>query len=300
MIGSIHCKVCFIAVLISTVPIFGQADQNIVRLDLKDRAQHGPPDTLPAYVEIATVQPDVEQGIVFTLNIENNSAKTIRIMDPIDLTNIILVGFTQPKSKNLHNTRMDSSICKIHSFSPEQIKAIFADKRAKRPFEAFDVDAARRNRSLKTVSDIVLWEPSPYQTRKTPSIAKPLNESERFDARVGGKLTLEPGQQFQAILQITRVHSDYEAYDKSLEQWRNGYLSPGPGGIGTIAPGAPPKPEQKIIPIPAGRYSLFVTIMLWTDNAGSYTATSYSVLSDGITIQLGEPGISKQKNTVMP
>ncbi len=298
MIGSIHCKACIVAVLACSVSVFGQTDQGILRLDLKSLpiSSNKLPGTLSVYVEIATVQPNVAQGIVFTLNIENNGSGTVRIQDPIDTMLISLTGFTRPRSKNLRNTQPDFMLCRTRSLNAKERKARFDDKRAERPFQAFDVDEARRSRSLKTVSDIVAWEPPPHQSEKTQSQAKPLSERDRFDNKIGGKLTLEPGDIFQAILQITKVHTNYKAYEIAIKQWRNDYLSPGPGGIGTIAPNAPPRPEKEIIPIPNGRYSLSVSVLLFTDIAGTYGSSS----DKRVNIQLGEPSSAEQKDTVMP
>ncbi len=300
MINTVQVKAFSIIILICAVPVFAQSDPNIVRLYLKefphDNVTSGPPNTLPVYVEVATVQPDVEQGIVFTLNIENNSAKTVKIMDPIDRTHISLHGFTRPFCKSLRNTSPDSSICFIRSFSAEKRKAIIDNKKARMPFEAFNAIEVGRNRRLKTVSDIVPWEPPQNQPARTPRRTTPLSETELFEGAVGGRLTLEPGHRFRAILQITRVHANYEAYEKAYDQWLSDYCIPNDQGYCTPSEGSPPRPMPEIIHIPPGKYFLSVSMILFTNNLGSFTPS----FDKSVTIQLGEPDISKAKDTVKP
>ena len=90
----INSKILWATAFVCAIPVYGQTDQGVVRLNLKDASRNGPPDTLPVYVEVATVQPDVEQGIVFTLNIENNGSQTITITDPVDTTKVRLFSIT--------------------------------------------------------------------------------------------------------------------------------------------------------------------------------------------------------------
>ncbi len=256
-------------VLACVVPVYGQTDQNIIRLEMKDRSRHGPPETLRVYVEIATVQPDVEQGIVFTLNIENNGPQVIQILDPIDRTRVSLFSSTLGGKVSLENTKTDSSICKIYTFSDEQLKEIHDNKMARRPFLAFDSEEKLSNRHMKTVSDIV-----PHKLdRNIERNAVPKSKNERFQAIPAAKLILEAGEHFQAVLQITRIISNPVAP-----------MITRTGNLTTHSTRRQHNPQ--IVDITSDTYSLRVSLLLMT---GIDIADSWSASSDRITIQFGEP-----------
>ncbi len=262
--------------LVCIVPAHGQTDQHIVRLEMKDRLRHGPPETLRVYVEIATVQPDVEQGIVFTLNIENNGSQTIQMLDPIDMISILLTSSKLGGMVSLEDTRPDYMTCKVYTFSDEQLKEMHNKKMARRPFQAFDSEVTLRHRHMKTVSDIVPWKLDRNRKRgKTPQ-----SNSERFQAltKREGKLTLEAGEHFQAEIQITRIISNPVAPERNEA-----------GKVVAYSSRQPHVPE--IVDIMPDTYSLRVWFTLSTDLEGKH---SWTTSSDRITIQLGEPDSQEQ------
>ncbi len=249
--------------LVCIVPAHGQTDQHIVRLDMKDRSRHGPPETLPVYIEIATIQSDVEQGIMFTYTIENNGSQTMQILDPIEYLSVLLISTLKNGPGSLPGTKPDANECRLRAMNKQELKAYHEDKLTRRPFEVFEPEGVRRNRRLKTVSDIVPWVPDHKPIRLNP----PLTFSEQFKIISAGKLTLEPGEYFQAVVQINRVVENYRAYNKSLQE---------PENVPAVVP--------HIISIPPGTYSLRVSSSIITNIKGIRWGTS----SDRITIQLGE------------
>ncbi len=266
-------KVVFVTVLVCAVPTFAQADQHIVRLDMKDAtSSNGPPESLDVYVEVATIQPGVEQGIVFTLNIENNSGQVIRTLDPVDMTNVMLFSSSLGGKVSLDNTKPDYMTCKISSFSDQQLKEMHDEKMARRPFLALHSEIALRARHLKTVSDIV-----PHKLdRNIEHNVVPKSKKDRFQAMTEGKLTLEPGEHFQALLQITRIISNPNKPETTINQKTKAITS---------WSSRPPQIPH-IIDIIPGTYSLLVSHILITDLEGEH---SWATSSDRITIQLGEP-----------
>ena len=280
-----NSKILWVAVLAWTIPVYGQTDQGVVRLNLKDASSNGPPDTLLVYVEVATVQPDVEQGIVFTLNIVNNGSQTIRIMDPVDTTKVLLSSSTRHGSVSLRNTRPDANTGRLRGRNEEQLKAYYDDKKARRPFEAFDSEEALRDQRIKTVSDIVPWNP----TIETIRGKAPLTESARFEAMAGGKLTLEPGERFQAVLRITRILADPKGHKEAVARWERENRPP--DGVRNYV-AKYPRPQPQIVDITPGTYRLSVHSLVFTDAEGA----SWAAMSDRVTIELGEANSPEQSN----
>lgn len=264
----LHNKARWLIAFACIVPAYGQTDQHIVRLNMKEYAVELP-ETLSVYVEIAAVQPDVEQGIVFTLNIENNGSQTIQMLDPIDMFRVSLTSFKLGGAVNLKRTRPDYMTCKIYSFSDEQLKDMHDKKMARRPFLAFDSEDALRNRHMKTVSDIV-----PHmldRNRKRNDVPK--SKKEQFQAIPAGKLTLEASEHFQAVIQIARIVSNPVAPERNKA-----------GKIVAYASRRQDNPH--IVDIMPDTYSLRVSLLLITDLEEKH---GWTTSSDRITIQLGEP-----------
>ncbi len=255
--------ILLVTALVCVIPVYGQTGEHIVRLDMKDRSRHGPPETLPVYIEIATVQPDVEQGIMFTYTIENNGSQTMQILDPIERLSVLLISTLKNGPGSLPGTKPDANECRLRAMNKQELKAYHEDKLTRRPFEVFEPEGVRRNRRLKTVSDIVPWVPDHKPIRLNP----PLTFSEKFQIISAGKLTLEPGEHFQAVVQINRVVENYRAYNKSLQE---------PENVPAVVP--------HIISIPPGTYNLYVFSSISTNIKEIRWGTS----SDLITIQLGE------------
>ena len=285
MIKRTNSKIFWAAMLAWTIPVYGQMDQDVVRLSLRDPVDNGPPDTLPVYVEVATVQPDVGQGIVFTLNIENNGSQTIKITDPVDTTKVGLFSIARQGSVSLRNTRSDANTCRLRGRNEQQLKAYYDDKKARRPFQAFDSEEALRDPRMKTVSDIVPWDP----TIKIPRRKTPLPESERFDARVGGKLTLEPGERFQAVLRITRILANPKGHKEAIARWERENRPP--DGVRNYV-AKYPRPQPEIVDITSGTYWLTVRSLVSTDAQGASWVTS----SERVTIELGQPSGAEEQN----
>ena len=170
----------------------------------------------------------------------------------------------------------------------QQLKAYYADKEARRAFEAFDSEEALRDPRMKTVSDIVPWD----HTIKIARRKTPLPESERFEATVGGKLTLEPGERFQAVVRITRMLANPKGYEESIARWRDNLP---PDAVNDTS--ALPPPQPQIGDIAPGTYRLSVRTFVFTDAEGA----SWGASSDLITIQLGEPsGAEEHKGSNKP
>ena len=276
-------KALWATVFVCTIPAYGQADNSLVRLNLKDASRNGPPDTLPVYVEVATVQPDVEQGIVITLNIQNNGSQTIRILDPVDTFGVFLHSLSLHGPASLRNTTPDFVACRMRRRNEQQLKSYYDDKEARRPFQPYDSEEALRDQRMKTVSDIVPWDPTiKIVPRKTP-----LPESERFEAKVGGKLTLEPGERFQAVVRITRVIADGKGYKEAVARWRNNLPPDAMNDLAALA-----RPQPQIVDITPGTYLLAVSSLVSTDA----DAASWVTSSDRVTIQLGEPSGADEHN----
>ena len=283
MIKRINSKILWATALVCAIPVYGQTNNSVVRLNLKDASRNGPPDTLPVYVEVATVQPDVEQGIVFKFNIENNGVKPINILDPINTLGVVLNSMSLHGPASLRNTRPDFMTCKLRGRNEQQLKAYYDDKKARRAFQAFDSEEALRDQRMKTVGDIVPWDP----TIEIARAKGPLSESELFEARVGGKLALEPGEWFQAIVRITRVIADGKAHKEAVARWRNNLPQDAVNN-----PAAPPRPQPHIVAITPGTYLLTVSSLVVTDAEGA----SWAAQSDRVTIQLGKPSSTEQSN----
>ena len=286
MIKRIYGKALWAAMLACTIPVYGQTDQGVVRLYLKDALHKARPDTLSVYVEVATVQPDVEQGIMFTFYIQNNGSQTIKIMDPVDTISVLLYSSSLRGGVNLPNTAPDGELCRIPLHNEQQYNAIRRNKMAYRAFQVFDSEEALRNQRMKTVSDIVPWDPTVEITRRKG----PLTESERFEAMVGGKLTLEPGERFQAVVQITRIlKNPTRVKGESIPRQGNTSAH----GTSTISKPPPiTDPQTEIIDITTGMYRLSVHSIVFTGER----ASSWVARSDRVTIQLGEPSGTDEQN----
>ncbi len=274
MTMKIFSTLLLVITLVCIIPVYGQENQAIVRWDMKDTIRHGPPETLLVYVEITTIQPNVEQGIVFTLSIENNGTQAIQILDPVDMIKVRLYRLGHPGTINLENTKPDFTICKLDTFNEQQLKEIHDNKMARRPFQTFDIDVALRDRHMKTVSDIVPWK----LDRNIERYNVPQSNIDRFQAITEGKLTLEPGEQFQAVLQIIKIISNPVAP-----------VITETGNVVTFT--SPRQRNPQIVDIVPDVYSLRFRFTLWTDIEGT---NRWSASSDRITIQLGEPDNQEQ------
>lgn len=302
MIKRLNSKALWASVLVCALPVYGQTDQGVVRLYLKSTVRDGPPDTLPVYVEVATVQPHVEEGIVFTFNIENNGSEPIRILDPVDAISINLYSFKLRGGVNFRNTEPDGARCKIRQLNKQQLKAYQDDKKSRRPFQAFHSEEALRDQRVKTLSDIVPWDLENHIGRRNV----PQTVSERFEAMTAGKLTLEPGERFQAVLRITRILANpTRAKHKIIP--RQGNIPA--RGISTVS--RPPRItdlETETVDIAHGTYSLTVHGTVWTDketDVRTHTEDAlwpkqaglgWTTTSDPVTIQLGEPSSPDEQN----
>ena len=281
MIKRINSKILWAAVLVCTIPVYGQTDNSVVRLYLKDDVRNGWPETLPVYVDVATVQPDVEQGILFTFNIENNRSEPVRILNPVERISTYLYSVKLRGGVNLRNTETDAALCFIRWLNSQQLKAYQDDKKAHRPFQAFDSEDALRDQRMKTISNIVPWKLENHVgSRNVPQTV-----SERFEAIRAGVLTLQPGERFQAVLQITRVLGNPKGYKEAVARWRDNLP---PDAMNDTS--AFPAPEPLIVDIPPGTYKLIVSSRVFTGTRGA----SWGTTSGRVTIQLGEPSSAEE------
>lgn len=245
-------------------PAPGQVEDGAVRYELKPAEVRDRLSKVIAAVEVKTWQPDVRKGIELLLHITNNGAAAVELYDPLHRTDVSLINLALDPSG-----RRVSLPGEVGRVSPEEIRNPVSRARAIAEIET--------RRSFEVVNEV--------SRRRAPNV-KGLDD---VDGEWNGLLRLEPGEEFQVRLRVTRIMADPQNYWSEVEKPRPTIPKE---DRRSHPPDLIPSHLSTAVPIPAGTYQLSIGILLHTpESVGEYRSSS----RDGglITVELGpkpEPG----------
>lgn len=273
-----HCAV-MLAILASPWPRLSLANNGMTRFELlypvaHDRATNGAlgPDgaeallpDLRVFMSIEPVQPHVQKGIQFTLEIINQGPDPVELRDPTVYINVSVwnsdrIEVTAP-DEGAQRLRCGTGLPDI-PFAGEE-----AARKARRPYRTKEPEFRLRHAKRKTLRDMS-----------------------------DGRVRLKPGEQFQCVVQVAETLAEPEAYRDEQKQrqalWKE--LRENVSLSETLAQFPLPKPP-KIAPIPAGTYGLYMGIALLTSQNGEAIDPASYTLSGArtdesrlIMVHLGE------------
>jgi hypothetical protein len=195
---------------------------------------------IKAFIELQTVQPNVGQGIEFLVEIENASSQVLEVDEPIRFMDVQLRN-SEDVQVDIPDPRRGMAPSRRNEPEPEHLKAYRAERR---PFHPAEPQWTQRPPDVKSVGDLK-----------------------------DGKVTLEPGEKFQATVKITKILANPERWWAEVEK-----------RSGKPASGLPGPDPPAITPIPAGVYTVEVGLPLLV-NGKLVPSKSH----DKVTVRLGRP-----------
>lgn len=208
-----------------------------------------------ASVKTDRVQPDVERGIEFVIEIVNDSSQRIELSDPFDGTDIALFNRKSGHRVGLPSIDPDFLVCGHQGTDPTFRERHRTEKDSRRAFR--------------------LVEPGLHARGYTAGFkgAKDIRDE---------KMSLDPGEHFEMRLSITKILADPESYRAKRIQ----VLERDDDLVTVAMKRNPPVDTSDIIPIAPGDYTLRVWLWVRTGVAGE---DARSLASDEIAIHLGPP-----------
>lgn len=221
--------------------LFAEEANSVLRMELTDGMK---PESHPAgywnpvraFIELQTVQPNVGQGLEFLVEIDNTTSQALELDEPIRFMDVQLWNSAGVR---VDIPDPDRGVKPGHTRQPEHLKAYWEERR---PFHPLEPEWAQRPPYVKSVGDLK-----------------------------DGKVTLDPGEKFQATVKITNILAKPERWWAEVEK-RSGKP---PSGL----PGPDP---PAIAPILPDTYTTQVFLPLAVDGK-----LVHSKSHDKVTVRLG-------------
>lgn len=239
-----------------------------IRLELRELATRpdsgdNPFKSVRTFVELESIQPNVDQGIMFDIIVSNEGSEAIELLDTTYYFGVELMN-----SEGLHvELPRTPTLSQVATSDPDGFRARWEPRK---PVKVVVPDAAAGGSGVKTVRDFHGGEFT-LQPGEQPRVPP------RHHTESRGELTLEPGEQLRVTFQISKVLAKprefFEALKKRMNEPRD-----------SVAPW--PTKDPEVAPIPKGGYQLSVRFMLAAPPPGGPIHSMRECKP--VTVQLGE------------